>query len=79
MISYETVSKIDQADEISALQAMHTLEKFCLNKQDCSKCPFFCPSLVPYGYEDECYLTRTNRFTPADWAIGPLLTVEREV
>ena len=73
MISSETLSKIEEDDEISALKAMHTLEKFCLDQHDCRSCPFFCPGLVAYGYEDECFLTRTDSFTPADWSVRSLL------
>lgn len=76
MISNETLVKISKDDELSALKAMHTLEKFCLDMHDCRKCPFFCPLLVVYGYESECYLTRTNAFTPADWSVGSLSNVE---
>lgn len=78
MISFEIFSKIDKDEEVSALKAMHTLEKFCLDRHECTKCPFFCPGLVAYGYESECYLTRTDAFTPGDWSIEPLLNVEKK-
>lgn len=74
MISLETASKAKHEDEISALQAMKTIARFCLDQEDCAGCPFYNKELyIDHVSEFQCMLSRTNNFTPADWNVEMLV------
>ena len=75
MITKQLETKIVENQDVEAVQLMTRLASFCVIHEHCESCPFY-NKLDAWGWNDggyECSLTRTDRFTPADWEIKVLV------
>ena len=69
MISEKTILEVMQVTEVKALKAMEDLATFCKSQVCCELCPFY---WIDENNHENCFLTRTNKFTPGDWEINDL-------
>lgn len=69
MIGEKTILQVMTTTEVKALVAMEELANFCKKQPVCELCPFY---WIDKENRENCFLTRTNKFTPGDWNIDEL-------